>query len=71
MKYYYLVFTVVILKYGSLARQIEVGTFPYNLGFPSVPLLSLSADEEFGCPKEVVENFKIDIAKFTCVVFQV
>ena len=31
----------------------------------------MSSDEEFECPRDVVENFETDIVNFSCIVFQV
>ena len=51
--------------------HLEVGPFPSDFIFSSVPGQFLRSDEELGCSREVVHLFKNKIVKFTCVLFQV
>ena len=64
-------FTVVPHEAGSLAHHLEVGPLSSNFILPSVPWPFLRADEELGISREVVENFKYNIVKFTCFILQV
>ena len=58
-------------KYRSFAHHLEVGPFPSDFIFPSVPGPFLRADEDLGRSMEVVDIFKYKIVKFTCVIFRV
>ena len=53
------------------AHHLEVGPFPSEFTFSSVPDHFLKADEELGISREVVNLFKSNTAYFTFVVFQV
>ena len=63
-------FTVVPHKYRSFSHHLEVGPFPSNFIFPSVPGPFLRAHEELGRSSEVVDLFKSESVKFTYVLFQ-
>ena len=71
IRYGLLVFPVFPNKYGASSHHLEVGPFPFNFIFYSVPGPFLRADEELGSSREVVDLFKSKVVKFTCVVFQV
>ena len=54
-----LIFTIVLQIYITLAHHFEVVTFLGNFGLPSIARPFLRDDKEIGCPKEVVDVFKI------------
>ena len=64
-------FSVLPHKDRAVSHHLEVGPFPSNFIFSSVPVPFLRYDEELGSSREVVNLFKIKVVKFTCVVFQV
>ena len=64
-------FTVVPQDDGEFTHHIELGNFPYNFIYPSVPDPFLRANEEIGHISEVVENLKDNIVNFTCVILHI
>ena len=50
-----LVFTIITHKDRAFVHHLEVGLFPYDFILPSAPGPFLRADEELGCPREVVD----------------
>ena len=44
-------FPVVPNKCGVLSRHLEMGPFPVNFRFPSIPGPFIVADKEFGHPR--------------------
>ena len=55
----------------AFVHHLEVGTFPSDVIFSSVPGPFLRSAEELGRYMEVVQIFKMRVVKFTRVVFQV
>ena len=71
MKYGPLWFPVVPHKDREFPHNLEVGTFPSDFIFPSLPGPFLRADEDLGCTREIIYLLKNKILEFTCVLFQV
>ena len=71
IKYGPFVFTVVPHKYVALFHHLEVGPFPENLGFPSIPGPFMRDDEYVGCPREVLDTLEIYVVDFSHVTIQV
>ena len=50
-------FNVVTHKYVFIDHKLEVGPFPTNFGFLYVMGPFMRADNEIGCPREVLNLF--------------
>ena len=70
MRYGPLGFIIVTHKDEALSHHLEVGPFPDNFGFTSIPGKFLRYHEALGHPRKVVDIFEIDIVNFSCIFFQ-
>ena len=66
-----LVFPVFSHKDRAFSHHLEVGPFPSDFIFSSVPGPFLRSDEELGRSREAVDLFKSKVVKLTCVILQV
>ena len=64
-------FPVVLHEYRAFAHHLEVGPFPSDYFFLSVPGPFFRNDEELGLSREVVYLFKNNILQFTCFILHV
>ena len=62
-------FPVVPNDDRAFSHHLELGLFPSDFIFSSVPGPCFRDDEKIGRSREVVDLFKNNNVKFTCVVF--